>query len=243
MFKVNISWVSSFLDVLGLQSCDLLSACLFDWCLAFISDQSPGVTVCLCSYVCLTLWISMSASARPSFLSVVFQLFPSTAWSNECLGLILLFPPPLPPLPPSHASSLFLLCGFFFVYSVFYYYIWFIWFCLPPSPPLPPFCDTASWDRSGRQPRSHTGQSTSHLNQSVSTLWTRPVNPIMLHCRRSVPYSPYRPGHSAAALSSSPPPPSLCQSRIQTTNSFEPQTQKCYALLYLTHCRTNLTAR
>lgn len=46
-----------------------------------------------------------------------------------------------------------------------------LFFILPPSSlPYPSllFCDTASWDRSGRQPRSHTGQSTSHLNQSIN---------------------------------------------------------------------------
>lgn len=78
----------------------------------------------------------------------------------------------------------------FFVYSLFCYYIWFIfYFCLPPPYPSLLFCDTASWDRSGRQPRSHTGQSTSHLNQSinqsVNQYLNSSINPIMLHSKRS----------------------------------------------------------
>lgn len=94
----------------------------------------------------------------------------------------------LPPLlPPSQASSLlFLVCVYF---VPFFLTFWFIFgFILPPPPPpplpTPPpflFCDTASWDRSGRQPRSHTGQSTSHLNQPLSPPVLKPVNPIMLH--------------------------------------------------------------
>lgn len=131
----------------------------------------------------------------PPSSSVVFYLFsfPATAWSNERLGLILLS-------PSSSSSSSFsfthlfpcLLCGLlgFLVYFLFYY-IGFI-FILPPSSfPHPSllFCDTASWDRSGRQPRSHTGQSTSHLNQSinqsVNQYINRQVNPIMLHSKSS----------------------------------------------------------
>lgn len=79
------------------------------------------------------------------------------------------------PLP-----SFFLVCVYF-VPDFFSLTFWFIFgFILPPPPPLPLFCDTASWDRSGRQPRSHTGQSTSHLNHFSQPVF-KPVNPIMLH--------------------------------------------------------------
>lgn len=100
-----------------------------------------------------------------------------------------------------HASSLYflLLCGLlgfflsFFGYSLIYCYIWFyFYFASLLPPPIPPsfFCDTASWDRSGRQPRSHTGQSTSHLNQSINQsvnqcIKSVKVSPIMLHSKRS----------------------------------------------------------
>lgn len=94
------------------------------------------------------------------------------------------FLPPLP-LPSSHASSLFLnlwsvvFCFFWGFIPRFYYYIWFIFVLPPPFLPCPSllFCDTASWDRSGRQPRSHTGQSTSHLNQSINQSVNQYITP------------------------------------------------------------------
>lgn len=152
------------------------------------SLRSQRVCVCVligvCTYSILCIYRCLYACActlLPS--SVVFSLFPfpATAWSNECLGLILLSP------SSSSFTRLFppfflvlLLCCIFSVCSLFCYYIWFIFILPPSSPPLPPpplFCDTASWDRSGRQPRSHTGQSTSHLNQSINQSVNHFLNP------------------------------------------------------------------
>lgn len=86
------------------------------------------------------------------------------------------------PLP-----SFFLVCVCFVPFFSLHFGLFLVSFYLLLLPqPLPPstpflFCDTASWDRSGRQPRSHTGQSTSHLNQPLSPPVLKPVNPIMLH--------------------------------------------------------------
>ena len=164
--------------------------CLFSQsvCSAFIPDQ---ISVCVCVCVCVKLRLrTVLACIYTCFLAcactlllsspVVFYLFPflTTAWSNECLGLILLS-------PSSSSSSFTSLFPPFFIclfWSLFLLHFGlFFGFILPP--PLQPslFCDTASWDRSGRQPRSHTGQSTSHLNQPLNQYLTSQVNPIMLH--------------------------------------------------------------
>lgn len=157
LFKVNISWVSSFWMCLTSQSRDLLSA------LSALPDQSVSVlsihfnpvsrsqcvcvylyvSVCVCTYtvyvyIYIYRCLYACACALPPSSSVVFYLFSfsAIAWSNECLSLIL--------LSPSSSSFTRLFPFFnlwsvgFLVYSLFYYYIWFI-FILPPSPTPPSF--------------------------------------------------------------------------------------------------------
>lgn len=138
----------------------------------------------------------------PPLLSFLcFPLQPLHEVMNAWVWFFFLPPPPLPLLPSTRLFPLFFITmwfvGFFslsfFGYSLIYCYIWFyFYFASLLPPPIPPsfFCDTASWDRSGRQPRSHTGQSTSHHNQSINQsvnqcIKSVKVSPIMLHSKRS----------------------------------------------------------
>lgn len=193
LFKVNISWVSSFWMFLTSQSRDLLSALSalpvsISRCAQHSFQTSLQISVCVYLYVCVCVYcvyiflyrcLYACACALLPSSSVVFSLF-SFQPLHEVMNawVWFFFLPPLP-LPPSHASSLFLLFWVFWFVPCFLITFG-LFFILPPSSlPYPSllFCDTASWDRSGRQPRSHTGQSTSHLNQSINQSVNQYLNP------------------------------------------------------------------
>lgn len=116
-------------------------------CSAFISNQSPDLSVCACSYMCVCVYIyciyiyigvcmRVHAPSSPPLLSFIcFPFQPLHEVMNAWVWFFF-----LPPLPPSHASSLFLLCGllgFWFIPCFIITFGLFL-FCLPP-PPLPPF--------------------------------------------------------------------------------------------------------
>lgn len=181
----------SYLAVTWPVVCPLCPAWSISRCAQHSFQTSLQISVCVCTYMCVCVYIYCiyiyigvcmcvhAPSFPPPLLSFIcFPFQPLHEVMNAWVWFFF-----LPPLPPSHASSLFLLCGllgFWFIPCFIITFGLFL-FCLPPPSSLPYpsllFCDTASWDRSGRQPRSHTGQSTSHLNQSINQSVNHYINP------------------------------------------------------------------
>lgn len=141
-----------FLPRSHVTCCPPSLACLFDQlvCSAFISNKISlyvCVLLCVCGTYTVNIGVCMRVHAPSSFTPLfVFYLFsfPATAWSNECLSLIL-----LSPSSSSSSSSFtrlfpFLLCGlfgFFCLLLVLLLHLVYFYFAslLPPLPPLPPF--------------------------------------------------------------------------------------------------------
>lgn len=155
LFKVNISWVSSFWMFLTSQwpvVCPLCPACSISRCAqhSFQTSLQLQISVCACIYKCVYIYcvyIGVCMCVHASSSSVVFYLFSFQSLHEVMNAWVwFFFLPPPPPLPPSHASSLFYSVGFFGLFLVCYY-IWFIFYfasLLPPQP-LPPFL----WQRVG----------------------------------------------------------------------------------------------
>lgn len=160
--------------------------------------------------------------APPPLLPVVFSLFPSliTAWFNECPGLIL--------LSPSSSSSSFtsLFPPFLYVFVPYFLLHWvslLVLFALLLLPHPLLVTQRVGIDQGDSPDLTQVSLHLISINHSVNQYWESSQSHNASFLNAPVPYSPYRPAHTAAApflLLSSPLSFAvfllfLCESRVE----------------------------